>query len=142
MRLENAETNKLREVARAHNLRFVILHGSHTKGAVHAGSDVDVAIVGRSPISFDEYLKLYGKFAEVFGDSRECELDLKTLHGVDPLFRYQVVRDGTLLFGDPTDYEEFKAFAYRDYMDSYDLRELEAVLLEKSIHGITERYAR
>jgi len=141
MRLEQRQTDELRKISRAHDLRFVILHGSQAKGTAGAGADIDVAVVGNRPLPFDEYLALHGELAEVFGDDPERELDLKTLHGVDPLFRYQVTRDGVLLFGDPTAYEEFKAFAFRDYVDSSDLRKLEKLLLQKSIQKLSQRYA-
>lgn len=96
---------------------------------------------GRRRIDFDEFLTIHGELAEIFGDSPGRDLDLKALHGVDPFFRYEVTREGVLLYGDPADYEEFKAYAYRDYIDSADLRELERILLEKSIRSLAERYA-
>lgn len=141
MELTRTQKEKLREIGERHNLRFIILHGSYAAGTPRKGSDVDIAVLGNRRIGFAEVLELHGAFADVFGDSPERELDLKTLHGVDPLFRYQVTRDGVLLFGSATDYEEFKAYAYRDYMDSFDLRELEFALLKKSIQALSERYA-
>lgn len=60
---------------------------------------------------------------------------------MDPLFRYLVVGDGILLYGNSTDYEEFKAYAFRDYMDSYDLRNLEEQMARAKIRMLEERYA-
>jgi predicted nucleotidyltransferase len=135
------QKEKLREIGNKHNLKFIILHGSYTKGNSRLGSDLDIAILGNIRVSFDELLQIHGELADIFGDNQERELDLKTLHNVDSLFRYQVVRDGTLLYGNPTEYQEFKAYAFRDYMDSKDLRELEAALLKKSVKDISEKYA-
>ena len=140
MRLEQKQREELEKIGRSHDLCFIILHGSQATGTAGAGSDVDVAVLGSRPLPFDEYLALFGELAEVFGEGSGRELDLKTLHGVDPLFRYQVTRGGILLYGDPTAYEEFKAFAFRDYMDSADLRELEKLLLQKSIQKLSQRY--
>lgn len=141
MTLTAEEKQALQEIGHSHDLRFVILHGSYAKGTPRPGSDLDIAIVGKERISFDTLFKIHGELASIFGDDRERELDLKTLQGVDPLFRYFVVRDGVLLFGNSTEYNEFKAYAFRDFVDSQDLRALEETLLRKSIRILTERYA-
>jgi hypothetical protein len=61
------------------------------------------------------------------------EIDLKSLHGVDPLFRFQVMWKGVLLAGIRKDYLSFKAYAYRDYMDSWDLFRLKKALINKRL---------
>lgn len=130
------QKKEIEQISRAHKLRFVILHGSYAKGTPRRGSDLDIAILGERRIAFDELLQIHGELGAVFGDNKEKELDLKTLQEADPLFRYYVVRDSRLLYGRRSDYEEFKSYAYRDYMDSYDLRNLEYLLLKKSIAAL------
>jgi|SRR3989338_220446 len=142
MELAKEQQEKLKEIGRRHDLRFIILHGSYATETPREGSDLDIAVLGNEKIGFDKILELHGEFAGVFGDDPERELDFKTLHGVDPLFRYHVTRDGILLFGNKTDYEEYKAYAYKDYMDSFDLRDLEFALLQKSIRSLSRKYAR
>ena len=142
MELAKEQQEKLKEIGRRHDLRFIILHGSYATETPREGSDLDIAGLGDEKIGFDKILELHGEFAGVFGEDPERELDFKTLHGVDPLFRYHVTRDGILLFGNKTDYEEYKAYAYKDYMDSFDLRDLEFALLQKSIRSLSRKYAR
>ena len=81
-------------------------------------------------------IEMHGEVEDIFKaqkpSARLLDLDLKSLNRVDPFFRYEVVRDGQLLYGDPTDYEDYKAYAFRAFEDSKDLRELERVLIEKS----------
>ena len=139
--LDQEQEKQLAAVGKKFNLRFIILHGSYAKGTPHTGSDLDIAVLGRRRIGLDESLDIHGELGRIFGDNEERELDLKTLHQVDPFFRYLVVRDGILLFGDGTEYEEFRAYAFRDYMDSADLRKLEFRLLEKSIKELSQSYA-
>lgn len=127
-------------VAREHHLRFIILHGSYATGRTRSDSDLDIAIVGTQQIETDSFLQIYSQLAEIFGDNAQRPLDLKTLDRVDDLFRYLVVRDGQLLYGNSFDYAEFKALAFRKYMDSTDLRHLKKQLLEKSIAAFTLRY--
>lgn len=142
MEISSEQKEKLEEIGRSRSLRFIILHGSYAAGTPQPGSDLDIAILGRRHLSFDEVLEIHGELSQIFDDNKERELDLKTLHGVDSLFRYEVTRDGARLYGNQTDYDEFKAYAYRDYVDSSDLRELEFTLLKKSISALTERYAK
>lgn len=119
------------ELGRKYNLRFIILHGSFAKGTPHEGSDLDIAVLGNAYLSFDALLKLFGPLGTIVGDNRERELDVKSLHHADPLFRYHVVRDGILLYGDTTDFNEFKAYAARSYEDAEKLFALEEILVKK-----------
>lgn len=134
------QKKEVARVGRSHRLRFIILHGSYAKGVPRERSDLDLAYVGGRTHDLDEYLGIFQALEKVFGNSAERELDVKALHHADPLFRYQVVSSGKLLYGDPADYEEFKLYAYRDYGDSYDLRRLQDHLLEKSIAEISRKY--
>jgi len=80
----------------------------------------------------------------VFADRIDRDLDLKTLHRVDPFFRYEVVRNGLLLYGDPTAYEEYKLSAHRAHDDAQPLRELERTLINKyqqHLNTVTKQYA-
>lgn len=135
---------KLKDAAQKYRLRFVILHGSFATGKIHDKSDLDIAVLGKQPIDFQKELNLYVDMAKIFGDSSKRELDFKTLNRVDPFFRYEVIQNGILLYGDPTDYEEFKAYAYLAYEDAADLLELEHVLskkYQKHLNEIAAKYA-
>jgi hypothetical protein len=70
------------------------------------------------------------------------ELDIKSLHKADPLFCYQVAKDSQLLYGDLTDFNEFKAYAFSYYFDSKDLFHLEKILIQKFQNYLNQKYAR
>ena len=135
------QKNHLCEIGEKFNLRFVILHGSYAKGTPREGSDLDIAVVRDRRVDLEEFLQIHAELADIFGDSHKRELDLKTLYQVDPLFRYLVTRDGVLLYGSTSDYEEFKAYAFRDYMDSASLRKLELHMARAKQELLTQRYA-
>ena len=141
MEITQEEKLKTQEAAEKYGLKFIILHGSYATGKNYPGSDLDVAVLGEKPPDFKIVLKLHSDLADIFGDGPERELDLKTLHNVDSLFRYLVIRDGILLYGDSTQYEEYKSFAYRDYMDSRDLRDLEYRMTLAKQEMLTKLYA-
>lgn len=142
MNISLKEKNDLEKVAEKYGLKFIIVHGSYATGKIHKGSDLDIAVLGEKPLAFKTLLELHGDLADIFGDGPERELDFKALHNVDPLFRYLVTRDGILLYGDPTEYEEYKLYAYRDYMDSQDLRDLEYQMTIAKQQTLTKIYAK
>lgn len=125
-------------VCRRLGLRRLVLFGSHATGKPPLGrdSDVDLAIsvqAGSPRLTIWQY---HDELAEVFPDQ---SLDLVFLADADPLFRWEIMRDGRLLWGDPLDYVEYRAFAFRDFIDSADLRALETRLFEKKMVYVRER---
>ncbi len=141
MEISPEDKTKLEKIGRRHNLRFIILHGSYAKGTPHKGSDLDIAVLGQRRIPFNEILEIHGELGDVFGDNEERELDVKSLHGADLLLRYYVTRDGILLYGDPTGFNEFKAYARRTFEDAQKLFHLEEILLKKQNRLILENLA-
>jgi len=142
MRLTKEQQQKIEEVGRKHRLKFILLHGSYATNKIRRGSDLDIALLGEKPIEFEEWLDLYSDLAEIFGDDSQRELDIKSLHKADPLFCHQVAKDSQLLYGDRTDFNEFKAYAFLNYFDSKDLFHLEKILIQKFQNYLNQKYAR
>jgi predicted nucleotidyltransferase len=118
----------LAAAAEALDLRLVVLFGSHATGAgLHAESDVDIGVVAGSQwiTALDAFTALAPAFAG--------NLDVAILNDTDPLFRFEVFSQARLLYGDPDLFAEYQVYAYRDYMDSEDLRALEAALTRKKL---------
>lgn len=129
----------LARVAEQYGLRFVVLHGSFARNAADETSDIDVAILPRKRLDSEQFFKLRSDLSEAFNlDGRD--FDFKTLEMADPLFRYEVVSSGVLLFGDPTDFEEFKAAAFHMYEDARPLFALEQLLSKKLQHRLENLY--
>jgi predicted nucleotidyltransferase len=117
-----------------------LLHGSYATDKIRRGSDLDIALLGEKPIEFEELSAIYSDLAEVFGDDPQRELDIKSLHKADPLFCYQVAKDSQLLYGDITDFNEFRAYAFSNYFDSKDLFHLEKKLIQKFQNYLNQKY--
>jgi predicted nucleotidyltransferase len=119
-------------------IRRVVLFGSRATGSPPPGpaSDLDLAVSLVDPDHPTRFRELHHELSELFATE---SLDLASLDRADPLFRWEVVREGVLLWGDPLDYLEFRAFAFRDFVDSADLRRLERALFEKKLAYIRER---
>jgi len=132
--MENLENLKpeIGELAKEHNLLLVLLYGSQVKGKVNKDSDIDIAVLGAKPISTDDLITLNNEFAQIF---KAYEIDVKSLHKTDPLFRYHVMQNSVLLYGRSYDFLTFKSYAFRSYHDSKDLFRLKETLIKKRIRS-------
>jgi len=124
---------KIDNLAKKYNLSLVILYGSHARGKVHKESDIDIAVLGARPIPFEKLIDLNNEFAEIF---KVKEIDVKSLHNTNFLFRYQVMYKGILLYGKSYNYNSFKSYAFRDYYDSQDLLRLKEVFIKKRLQNL------
>ena len=124
---------KINNLAKKYNLSLVILYGSHARGKVHKESDIDIAVLGARPIPFEKLIDLNNEFAEIF---KVKEIDVKSLHNTNSLFRYQVMYKGILLYGKSYNYNSFKSYAFRDYYDSQDLLRLKEVFIKKRLQNL------
>jgi predicted nucleotidyltransferase len=122
----------LESVCRRLGLRLAVLFGSRAAGSPPPGpeSDVDVAVLA-GPLG--PAASLFAYHRELSGVFDGNALDLVLLNDADPLLRYEVMRRGILLCGDPDEFLEYRAYAYRDFVDSADLRALENALFRKKM---------
>lgn len=140
MQLTTQEKQKIAKIGRKFNLKLMMIYGSYAKGAPRKMSDLDIAVLGKEPIDFKTELKLYSALAEIFGDNRERELDVKSLHGISSFFRYQVMKDGVLIYGDPHDFYIFKVYAIRCHQENQKLYQLKEILLKKRQEHLEKLY--
>jgi len=132
----------IEKIGRKYNLKMILLYGSYASGKIKVGSDLDVAVFGQEPIKMDKLLEIHNDLADVFGDSRERELDLKSLHDVNPFFRFEVMRHSVLLYGNLTDYYSFKSYAFRDFQDSQSLFNLLGRIVRKRQKYLVKTYVK
>lgn len=130
----NSKKSEIKKIAEKHSLSLAILYGSYAKNLAKKDSDIDIAAYRKDkPISFDELVDLNNEFADVF---KPVEVDVKSLHNTNPLFRYQVMRDGILLYGENRALHSYKAYAFKDYHDSKDLLRLKEIIVKKRLKSL------
>ena len=117
---------------------MVVLFGSWATGLPAPGpeSDVDLALslpAGRPRVRRGD---CYDGLRDAFPHR---SLDVVLLADADPLFRWEIMRAGKLLWGDPVEHLEYRAFAFRDFVDSADLRALERGLFHRKMALVRER---
>ncbi|GIX29051.1 MAG: hypothetical protein KatS3mg123_2932 [Burkholderiales bacterium] len=127
------DPERLADVAKRYGLRLVVLYGSHAKHHAGPESDLDIAVLG---CRAEEFLDCYTDLAEVF---QRYSLDLVRLEDADPLLRHEIMHQNVLLWGDPDLFYEYRAYAYRDFIDSSDLFALEDLLFRKKMARMKEK---
>ncbi len=141
MHLTEEQKIKIKNIGKKYNLKLILLHGSYAKDRQKPGSDLDIAYLGSRSDDLDMYLDIYSELEDIFGCSSKRELDVKSLHKIDPLFCYQVAKYSQLLYGKLQDYNEFRAYAFRIYHDAKDLFRLEKLQVLKYQKYLDKKYA-
>ena len=141
MEITESQKELVRAIGEKLNLKLILVYGSYAKGTQTKLSDLDIAVMGKKPLDFNDHIELYGEFSAVFGDIKR-DLDVQLLDRKDPLFLYQVAKNSQLLYGNTLDYNEFRAYAFRAYQDSRDLRMLQDKLMMRYQAHLNTAYAR
>lgn len=128
------DREKLNNFAEKTGIRFAVLFGSQAGEKVAKESDFDIAVSLKNGQSIFEDLNKYSEMLENFAEilfAGDNKIDLTDLSNANILLRYEITSKGILLFGNAQDYEDFKAFSFRDYVDARPLFELEDAIIKK-----------
>ena len=137
--MNKSQLQKVKKIAKKHHLDFVILFGSHARGdPVCQESDLDLAIYRQGGIKFKDFLKLATDFD---GLAPGKQTDLLKLNKANALIRYNAIKDGILLHGDPEAYHQYQAYAYQSRVDLQPLLNLQHRRVRQGIHQLASNYA-
>lgn len=126
--LAEAQLNALREMARRHGWRLLVLFGSSARGE---GRDVDLAVLPAQP---PDPLALGGWQAKLEAVLRPLPVDLVLIHnGLSPLVRYEALCRGVCLYeAEPGLFDSEQDRAFFLHADSAPLRRALADFLQES----------
>ncbi|MFA4817916.1 MAG: nucleotidyltransferase domain-containing protein [Parcubacteria group bacterium] len=123
---------KLKE-ADSEGIRLIILFGSQADKSAHSESDYDVAVLtdDRKNIrDFDNYSKVLFFLREALGIP-DYKIDLTNINEANPLLLHEIFSKSALIYGNQDIFDEYRAFAFRTYIDAKPLLELEDYLIKK-----------
>ena len=113
-------SEQLQPVAQKFGVRLIVLFGSAARGKIHEESDVDIAVLAERPLTFNQRLKLWSALSPLFS----VDVDLAVLNHAAPLLKFQVARDGKILFQQhPSVWDNWKSYAFRQYWDTKKFRD-------------------
>ena len=115
--------------ARENNLMLIILYGSRATGEAENDSDWDIAVVPKHGTYPKDILKLYSDISKLF----EHEIDIGIITSrSDPLYRWEVFREGLALFEDkPGVFDNEYIAAWKVFLDTEHLRKLEKEIISE-----------
>ena len=122
-----------RKIGEKYGLRLMLLYGSRAKGAAKKDSDIDIAVLGNSSLRLGDITGIINDFMDALSVN---EIDVKSLHKTNPLFRRQVVEGAILLYGEELDFAKFRGYAFRDYIESKSLFELKEKMVKKQLEKL------
>jgi predicted nucleotidyltransferase len=103
----------LEQLARTYSLDLVVMFGSRSRGHARGDSDTDIAVRGLRELSREEELTLATELDRLYPN-----VDLCDLRKASPLLLGAIGQDAQLLYQRREGlFEEFKIFAWNQYMD-------------------------
>lgn len=116
------------KIVKKHGLDFAVIFGSQVNGKANDKSDLDVAVMDNKVESYQRFGNLFNAFSGIF---KGYNVDLRFIKGSEPVFLYDVFMGGRFIAGDKNKFYNYKAFAYKNFVDSKSLFELKSKLLKK-----------
>ncbi|NLL42752.1 MAG: nucleotidyltransferase domain-containing protein [Firmicutes bacterium] len=86
---------KVNEIATRYGLKLLIYFGSYQTEYYSAKSDIDIAYLAKRPLSTQARI---GLLNDLILAHRKSEIDLVDLQTAEPILRYEVARNGRVLF--------------------------------------------
>ena len=103
----------IEQIAKKHSLDLIVMFGSRARGQARGDSDTDIAVRAARELSGDEELTIASELDRLFPN-----VDLCDTRKASPLLLGAVGQDATLLYQSRAGlFEEFKIFAWNQYMD-------------------------
>lgn len=127
------DRERIEKYAFEKGIKFIILFGSQAVGDRHENSDFDVAVLTTREKNLS-ILKNYSEILDFLSNILgipDYRIDLTNLNKANPFLKYEVVSSGKLLCGDEDEYADYRAGAFKGYIDSQPLFHLEKYLIKK-----------
>lgn len=113
--LSSVQKKQINKIAKKYGIIFAVVFGSAAQSRQKPESDFDIAVLlKKATDDYETFSRLFGDLSTIF---RGQNVDLRFLNDADPFFRYEVVKDGQLIYGNKEDYNQFKIYINKIYID-------------------------
>ena len=111
--MEGVESPVLDKLVREYGLDLIVMFGSRARGESRVDSDTDIAVRGSRELSRDEELTIAAELDKLYPN-----VDLCDIRKASPLLLGAIGNDAKLVHqAHESLFEEFKIFAWNQYMD-------------------------
>ena len=130
----NLPTEKLKKLGRKYKIQLMVVFGSYLTEQFTAESDLDLAIQTTDAELIKEH-KL-DILAEISKLCDHREIDLILLNQADPLLKFQVAREGKLVYETETGlFNSFKVQAMNEHQDAQKFYQLDKKFIDNYLEG-------
>lgn len=126
--LKIKEKSLLKKIAQKYSLELLLLFGSQISKRIHKESDYDIAYLSKKDLDIKEEINLNYDLIDIFNSDR---VDLVNLKKANPLLSFEIAKQCQLIFGEKKIFSEFKALAFKKYIDHLPILDLEKTLIKK-----------
>ena len=127
------DKERIEKYAFEQGIRFIVLFGSQAVGNRGENSDYDMAVLTTKEKNIsvlEDYSEILDFLSKVL-DIPDYRIDLTNLNKANPFLKYEVISSGKLLYGNEDEYADYRAGAFKEYIDSQPLFHLEKYLIKK-----------
>ncbi len=125
------ESGLIKKSASKYRLKLLLLFGSRVDGTASPESDFDVAYLASRDLDLNREARLIVELAPVF---RSENIDLVNLKKAPPLLFYAITARCRVIYEkDPLMFPTMRAYAFKKYVETRPLREMEYQRLKASL---------
>jgi predicted nucleotidyltransferase len=118
--------NKLKLIAKKHNLKLLILFGSRISGTVKKESDWDFAFLAEKELNWKKNNSLFEELTNILKDEKIDLIDLSKVK--DLILKNRIVNEGFLVYEEKSfifqRYKRSVWFEYLDFKPNYTRRKI------------------
>ncbi|MBN2093192.1 nucleotidyltransferase domain-containing protein [candidate division KSB1 bacterium] len=140
MKIDELKIKQINEFCHQNKISLFIIFGSYTKAKTHAMSDIDIALVFEDRKAPIDKLQLIFDLEGIF----DQQVDLVVLTPfTDPVLLFEIFTNGKPVFEKESFlFEEHKLIAWKKYLDTEKLRELQHQYIKNYVRKLENDYRR
>ncbi len=105
------------------NIEIAILFGSRAEGRAVAGSDVDIAVLGKKPLNLENKITIAKWVSRKYKVPQE-DVDVVDIRRAPPLLQFEIAKKGKLIYGKKANFMTFQMRAWKVYQDTARFRRI------------------